>query len=226
MNDLNRFLTLLNSKVVVALTGLGLVGFVVMHMLGNLQIFEGSDALNTYAAFLRDLPILLWLARITLLVVAVVHITLAVQLALHNRAARPVAYAARHYRQASWASRTMMLTGSLLILFIVFHLLHLSAGLIDTSSPDSLDVQGHRDVYGKMVHSFRNPIFVMAYLAGQLVLGLHLSHAVPSCLQTLGLEHAVLTRLAKVAGPAVALLVVVGNLAIVFSIFLGIVQAR
>ena len=225
MSDFNRFRTLLNSKVVVALSGLGLVGFVIVHMLGNLQIFQGPGALNTYAAFLRDMPILLWSARITLLGVAVAHIGLAIQLALHNRAARPVAYTVRHYRQASWASRTMMLTGSLLLLFIVFHLLHLSAGLIDTSSPDGLDIQGHRDVYGKMVHAFRNPIFVMFYFAGQLVLGLHLSHAVPSCLQTLGLEHAVLTRLTKVAGPAVALLVVVGNLAIVFSIFLGLVQA-
>ncbi|MGQ0667841.1 MAG: succinate dehydrogenase cytochrome b subunit [Nitrospiraceae bacterium] len=224
MGYFDRFRTSLSSKVVVALTGLGLVGFVVSHMLANLQVFEGPEALNTYAAFLRDLPILLWTARLGLLGVATLHIGLAIQLALRNRRARPVAYAVRHYRHASWASRTMALTGGLLLLFIVFHLLHLTAGVVDPSFPDRLDAQGHRDIYGKVVHAFRNPFFVALYLAGQLVLGLHLSHAVSSSVQTLGLEHAAFNRLLKTAGPAIALLVVGGNLAIIFAIFLGVVR--
>ncbi len=223
MRDFDPFQTSLGSKVVVALTGLGLVGFVVAHMLGNLQVFEGPEALNTYAAFLRDMPILLWTMRLGLLSLAVLHISLAVQLALRNRRARPVAYAVRHYREASWASRTMALTGGLLLLFIVFHLLHLTAGLVDPSFPDRLDAQGHRDVYGKVIHAFRNPFFVAVYLAGQLVLGLHLSHAVSSSVQTLGLEHAAFNRLLKAAGPAIALFVVAGNLAIILAVFLGVV---
>ena len=130
MRLFNHFQTSLGSKVVVALTGLGLAGFVVFHMLGNLQIFEGRDALNGYAAFLRDMPILLWTARLGLLSIVALHIGLAVRLALQNRRARPVAYAVREYRKASLASRTMAVTGSLLLLFIVFHLLHLTAGVV------------------------------------------------------------------------------------------------
>lgn len=207
-----------------ALSGLGLVIYVVFHMLGNLQVFEGSHALNGYAAFLRDMPILLWTARIGLLSLAVLHIVLAIRLTLRNRRARPVPYAVREYRQASFASRTMAASGLVLLLFIIFHLLHLTAEVIDPSSADRLDAEGHRDVYGKVVHAFQNPFIVAIYLAGQLGLGLHLSHAVTSSLQTLGLEHAALNRLLKAAGPTVALLVVLGNIAIILAVFVGIVR--
>ena len=225
MQRSSQFQTSLSSKVAVALTGLGLVGFVVFHMLGNLQVFEGPNALNGYAAFLREMPIVLWTARLGLLAVAVVHIALAVQLALRNRRARPVAYAVREYRAASLASRTMALTGSLLLLFILFHLLHLTAGLVDPSFSNQVDERGRPDVYGKMIHAFNNPLYVALYCAGQLVLGLHLSQAVSGSLQTLGLEHAALNRLFKVAGPATALFVVLGNLMIICAVFLGLVRA-
>jgi succinate dehydrogenase cytochrome b subunit len=217
-------LTSLGSKVLVALSGLGLTGFVVFHMLGNLQVFQGPEALNTYAAFLREMPMLLWTARLGLLAIVGLHIGLAYRLAIHNRRARPVAYAVHEYRQASLASRTMALTGSLLILFIVFHLLHLTAGWVDPSFPDRLDILGHRDVFGKVVHAFQNPLFVVIYLAGQVVLGLHLSHALSSSLQTLGMEHPILDRLFRGAGPFVALLVVVGNTAIVLAVAFGVVH--
>ena len=209
---------------VTALTGLGLVIYVIFHMLGNLQVFEGPHALNSYAAFLRDMPIMLWTARIGLLSIAVVHIGLAIQLSMRNRRARPVAYAVHRYRQASFASRTMAISGTMLLLFIVFHLLHLTAGLIDPLSSDRVDLDGHRDVYGKLIHAFQNPFIVALYLAGQLGLGLHLSQAVSSSLQTLGFEHAALNSLVKAAGPSVALLVVLGNFAIILAIFLGIVR--
>lgn len=225
MQRVGWFQSSLGSRVVVSLTGLGLVGFVVFHMLGNLQVFEGPDALNSYAAMLRDMPMFLWTARIGLLGVAIFHIALAIQLALRNRRARPVGYALREYRHASVASRTMALTGSVLLVFIVFHLLHLTAGLADPSSNNRLDAGGHADVYGKVVHAFQNPLYVVIYLIGQLALGVHLSHAVSGSLQTLGIEHAAFNRLFKAAGPAVALLVVFGNLAIIFAIFLGIVRA-
>lgn len=212
------------TKVVMALSGLGLVLYVVFHMLGNLQVFEGPRALNGYAAFLRDMPILLWTARVGLLSLAVLHVVLAIRLSLRNHRARPVAYAVREYRQASFASRTMAASGLVLLLFIIFHLLHLTAGVVDPLSSDRLDVEGHRDVYGKVVHAFQNPFIVLLYLAGQLGLGLHLTHAATSSLQTLGLEHAAFNRLFKAAGPAVALLVVCGNVAIILAVFLGIVR--
>ena len=222
---LGHILTSLGSKVLVALSGLGLAGFVVFHMLGNLQVFEGANALNSYAAFLREMPILLWTARLGLLGVVSVHIGLAIRLVMRNRRARPVGYEVRDYRQASVASRTMALTGGLLLLFIIFHLLHLTLGVVDSSFTDRLDAQGRRDVFSKVIHAFQNPLFVVLYLAGQMVLGLHLSHALSSSLQTLGIEHPILDRLFRGAGPVVALLVVAGNMAIILAVALGMVRA-
>ena len=207
-----------------SLTGLGLAGFVMFHMLGNLQVFEGSHALNGYASLLRDVPVFLWAARLGLLAVAVVHVVFVVQLAQKNRRARPVAYAVRKYQNATVVSRMMTLSGSLLLIFIVFHLLHLTAGLVDSSVPNRLDAQGHLDVYGKLLHVFQNPLYVAIYVAGQCVLAMHLSHAVSSSLQTLGLEHASYNRVFKAAGPTVALLVVLGNLSIIFAVFLGFIH--
>jgi succinate dehydrogenase / fumarate reductase cytochrome b subunit len=214
----------LGCKVMVALTGLAMVGFVVFHMLGNLQIFEGREALNGYAAFLRDMPILLWTARAGLLTVALIHIWTALALAIRNYRARPIGYALRRYRQASVASRTMAVSGALLLLFIVFHLLHLTVGVVDPSYQNQLDLRGQRDVYGKMIHAFGNPWWVLLYAAGQAALGFHLSHAVSSSFQTLGLEHPALNRVFKAAGPAVAWLVVLGNLAIVLAVWIGVVH--
>lgn len=222
---LGHILTSLGNKVLVALSGLGLAGFVVFHMLGNLQVFEGANALNSYAAFLREMPILLWTARLGLLGVVSVHIGLAIRLVMRNRRARPVDYEVRDYRQASVASRTMALTGGLLLLFIIFHLLHLTLGVVDSSFTDRLDAQGRRDVFSKVIHAFQNPLFVVLYLAGQMVLGLHLSHALSSSLQTLGIEHPILDRLFRGAGPVVALLVVAGNMAIILAVALGMVRA-
>ena len=209
---------------VIALTGLGLVVFVVFHMLGNLQLFQGAHALNRYAAFLRDMPILLWTARIGLLSMAVFHIGLAVQLSVRNRRARPVGYLIHRYRQASIASRTMAISGMTLLVFLGFHLLHLTAGVIDPAFSDHLDAEGHRDVYGKVVHAFQNPFMVIIYLAGQVGLGLHLTHAISSSVQTMGFEHAGLSRLLKAFGPVIGLIVVLGNVAIVLAVFLRIVR--
>jgi succinate dehydrogenase / fumarate reductase cytochrome b subunit len=159
-----------------------------------------------------------------LLSLAVLHIVLAIRLTFRNRRARPVAYAVREYRQASFASRTMAASGLVLLLFIIFHLLHLTAGVIDPTSAGRLDAEGYRDVYGKIVHAFQNPFIAGLYLAGQLGLGLHLNHAVTSSLQTLGFEHAAFNKFFKAAGPTVALVVVLGNVAIILAVFLRIVR--
>uniref|UniRef100_UPI00117E7AE1 succinate dehydrogenase cytochrome b subunit n=1 Tax=Nitrospira cf. moscoviensis SBR1015 TaxID=96242 RepID=UPI00117E7AE1 len=212
------------KKMIMALTGLGLAGFVMAHMLGNLQLFEGPHALNSYAAFLRDMPIVLWAVRIGLLSIAVFHIGLALQLGMRNRRARPVEYTVHRYRQASIASRTMAISGMALLVFVGFHLLHLTAGVIDPGFNDRLDAEGHRDVYSKVVHAFQNPFVVLLYLAGQLGLGLHLNHAIASSIQTMGFEHAGLNRLLKALGPVIGLIVVLGNVAIILAVFLGIVR--
>jgi succinate dehydrogenase / fumarate reductase cytochrome b subunit len=188
-------------------------------------VFQGPDALNSYAAFLRDMPMALWSARLTLLGIVAVHIGLSVRLAIQNRRARPAGYVTHRYRRASLASRTMAFTGSLLVLFIVFHLLHLTAGVVDPSVHNRLDFRGHRDVFGNVVHAFQNPALVVIYLIGQVALGFHLSHALSGSLQSLGLEHPMLDRLFRGAGLLVAMLVVVGNAAIVLAIAFGLVRA-
>jgi succinate dehydrogenase / fumarate reductase, cytochrome b subunit len=220
----SHFQSSVGKKMVMALTGLGLVAYVMIHMLGNLQVFEGPHALNRYAALLRDMPIVLWGARIGLLSLAVFHIGLALHLSLRNRRARSVEYAVHRYRQASVASRTMAISGIALLVFLGFHLLHLTAGVIDPSFSDRLDPEGSRDVYGKVVHAFQNPFIVVIYLIGQVGLAVHLSHAISSSLQTLGVERAALNRLLKGVGTAIGLLVVLGNVAIILGVFLGIVH--
>jgi succinate dehydrogenase cytochrome b subunit len=219
-----HILTSLGSKILIALSGLALAGFVVFHMLGNLQVFQGQEALNSYAALLREMPMALWGVRLTLLAILAVHLGLSIRLAVHNRRARPAGYVVREYRRATLASRTMALTGSLLVLFVVFHLLHLTAGVVDPAAHNRLDIRGQRDVFGNVVHAFQNPLLVVIYLVGQAVLGLHLSHALSSSLQTLGMEHPMLDRLFRGAGPLIAMLVVAGNTAIVLAIAFGLVH--
>src|SRR5262245_61932521 len=113
-----------------ALTGVGLFGFVVAHMIGNLQVFLGPDALNGYAVFLKSKPTLLWGMRLGLLVLVYLHILTAVQLTLRNRAARPERYDSGKPYKATFASRTLLLSGLVLFAFIVYHLMHFTVGLV------------------------------------------------------------------------------------------------
>ena len=130
---LGRALTI-SSKYVVALTGLALTGFVLIHMLGNLLVFVGREQLNNYAHTLKSNPGLLWTARLGLLVMFVVHIYLALQLKLKNRAARPTAYVFQHTEEASFASRTMVWSGLAILFFLLYHLAHFTLGLTDSGA--------------------------------------------------------------------------------------------
>jgi succinate dehydrogenase / fumarate reductase cytochrome b subunit len=120
----------LGSKYVMAITGLLLIGFVIAHMAGNLLVFAGPDALNAYAHALKDKPALLWTARIGLLLVFVVHVVLGIRLTLQNRAARPTPYAYEDTLSASWAARHMLLTGLVLLAFVIYHLGHFTLGAV------------------------------------------------------------------------------------------------
>ena len=120
------------SKFLVALTGLGLTGFVYVHMAGNLLVFQGPAALNDYAQFLKDHAGLLWTARIGLVTLFIIHIGLALRLTIRNQAARPTRYVHEETVQASWASRHMALTGLVILAFVIFHLLHFTRGSIQS----------------------------------------------------------------------------------------------
>jgi succinate dehydrogenase / fumarate reductase cytochrome b subunit len=216
--------TTVGAKFVVAVTGLGLLAFVIAHMLGNLQIFLGPDALNAYAQFYKDHAALLWTARLVLLAFLIVHMALAIQLALRNAAARPTRYVYQHTEYASLASRTMVVTGLAVFFFIVYHLLHFTVGVTNPDDFALRDSLGRHDVYGMVIAGFRNPFITGAYVLAQLFLFMHLSHAVPSTFATFGLNRPRWDRGLRRAGLAVAYGIAIGNIAIPLSVLFGLVK--
>jgi len=216
--------TSVGSKYVMALTGLGLMGFVLVHMLGNLQIFLGKQAHNDYAHHLEESPVLVWTARAGLLTIFVLHIVLGVRLWLWNRSARPTRYFYEDTVQASWASRHMLLTGLVILAFVIFHVLHFTLGVIYPEyfarhPPD--DPQKQRDVARMVVDGFHQWPVSLGYVVAQLVLGLHLWHGAGSWLQSLGWSGRRWLRVVQGFGAAFALLIVVGNCSIPLAILFG-----
>ncbi|MFN9742960.1 MAG: succinate dehydrogenase cytochrome b subunit, partial [Acidobacteriota bacterium] len=214
----------LGKKYVMAVTGLGLYLFVIIHMLGNLQIFLGAEALNAYAALLKSNPGVLWGARIGLLAIVALHITSALQLASINRKARPVGYATGKPVASTFAQRTILASGLIILAFILFHLAHYTLGLVDPSFLDLHDEIGRHDVYGMVRQGFSNPLVSVFYIVAMGLLLLHLSHGVSSLFQSLGLRSkktvGVFDKLAKGS----ALLLFIGNSAIVIAVLFGLIK--
>lgn len=220
------------AKLIVALTGLGLATFVVFHMIGNLKVFSGPDAINGYAYFLKhDLGALLWIGRAGLLAIFVLHLALAIRLKLRSAAARPVPYQYPGNVQATISSRTMIWTGIVVGLFTLFHLAHFTFGWVHGAeiAPGTVvnylelkDAQGRHDVYSMVVAGFRNPFLSGLYIAAQIALFIHLLHGVQSAFQTLGLKNRRFASAIRVLGWLVALTILIGNLAIVIGVMAGL----
>jgi succinate dehydrogenase / fumarate reductase cytochrome b subunit len=200
-----------------ALTGLVLFGYVVGHMLGNLQIYLGPAALNAYAVKLREMPALLWGVRLLLLVSVALHVWAAVSLTRTNIAARPVGYRERGNRESTYASRTMRWSGVILLLFIVYHLLHLTLGTVHPSF-----VPG--DVFHNVVSGFQVGVAPFFYVLAMLALGLHMFHGVWSLMQTVGLSHPRYDRLRYAFAALVTAAVVLGNLSFPIAVMTGLVK--
>lgn len=211
-------------KAVVAVTGLLLVGFVVAHMLGNLQIFMGQEQLNWYAHKLQSTPLLLWPARFFLLAVVVLHIFFSIQLAIENKKARPISYAVKDTVQASLASRTMVVSGILLTFFIIYHLLHFTFGLTHPEIFHLVDAKGRHDVYAISVLSFQNWLLSGAYVVAMFFLCFHLSHGLASFPQSLGLNNDKYQPCLKRMAKAVSAIIFIGNSSIPLSVFFGFVK--
>jgi succinate dehydrogenase / fumarate reductase, cytochrome b subunit len=214
----------IGGKVTMAVTGLMLFGFVVSHLLGNLQILQGPDKLNGYAKWLHDLGPLLWVARIGLLVIFVLHVATAIRLSRANKAARPVPYERPNTVQATMASRSMLLSGMSLLVFVIYHLLHFTFGVTNPSHHE-LKAQGAggHDVYAMVTTSFGNPAIAIAYAAFMVVLFLHLSHGIQSMAQTIGFHHARYTPMIKTVSFLVALAIAGGNALLSLSVLFGLV---
>ena len=199
-----------------AASGLVLYGFVVVHMIGNLQVFMGAHAINAYGEFLHGFlhGQGLYLARAVLVLAALLHVWAAVSLTLSNVTARAVGYREWQARESTYASRTMVWSGPLLLAFLIYHLAHFTTG---AAHPEF--VPG--DVYRNVVVGFQNPFASAFYILAMLALGLHMYHGFWSMLQTLGLSHPRWNRVRRGVSAVLAFGVVAGNISIPLAVLLG-----
>ncbi len=206
-----RFLTSsIGAKILMAVTGLILVLFVFGHMLGNLQVFLGADALNAYGHFLQSNLELLWPVRIVLALSVLLHGIAAFAVWLGNRSARPVKYVKNDYRVTGYAARTMIWGGIIVALFIGYHLAQFTLLWTNPHFADLVDAKGRHDIYAMVILGFQNVPVAILYMVAVAALALHLSHGIPSFLQTLGFRHPKYTPAIEKIGPALALILFAG----------------
>ncbi|MGI8991966.1 MAG: succinate dehydrogenase cytochrome b subunit [Bryobacteraceae bacterium] len=205
------------KKAVMAVTGVILFGFVVGHLIGNLQIFQGREKLDAYAAFLHVEPALLWAVRLILLASVILHIVASIQLSRLNQTARPVAYTRTNRSHSSYASRTMMWSGPIIAAFIVYHLLQFTFGVLQP------DYQEGR-VYDNVVHGFQQPIVSIAYIVAMIFLCMHMYHGLFSMFQSLGVSHPSYTPRIRWVAAFAAILIAAGNISIPVAVMAGIVH--
>lgn len=210
------------AKIIMALTGLGLWVFLIGHLLGNLQMFQGPDAINQYGVFLRELlhGAAIWVVRAGLIVVFVVHIAMGVRLAALNRAARgPVQYQKKKALRTTFASLTMASSGFFMLAFLVFHLGHFTWGIVDEQAFALKDSKDRHDIFRMLWVAFKNPSLVAIYIVGQGIVLAHLFHGTVSLWQSMGLHHGSWSPALRVAGRAIAALIFIGNVTIPLAIF-------
>lgn len=211
------------KKIMMAVTGLILYGFVLGHMVGNLKVYQGREAFNHYAEGLRSFGApffghgqLLWIIRIVLLISLIIHIVAVLQLTRQSKAARKHSYKKFDGLEFSYASRTMLWGGLLLLAYIVYHLLHLTLGTVHPNF-----IPG--DAYNNFVVGFQQWPASVAYIVAMIPLALHMYHGFWSMLQTLGANNPKYNRLRRPIALTLALAVAVLNIMFPVSVLLGIV---
>jgi len=205
------------KKAVMAVSGCILFLFVIGHLIGNLQIYEGPEKLNHYSVFLHSLPALLWAIRITLLVMVVLHVWSSVQLGLRNLEARPVGYVKKTATGSSYASRTMYWSGPIILAFVIYHLLDFTFGTVNPRFEEG-------NVYGNVVASFQLIPVSTFYIFAMLLLCLHLYHGLWSMLQSLGIHHPRYTPILRRCAAVVATMIAAGNISIPIAVMAGLVK--
>ncbi len=217
----------IGKKLIVAITGIMLVGFLLGHMTGNLLVFQGREDLNDYAEFLHHFlhGWGIWVARLGLIGAFFLHIVATISLTRQNREARSSKYACDATVQASASSRIMIWSGLTVIAFVVFHIFHFTirvdpdlAGMKDPAQPD------RHDVYGMVIAGFKNPLVVLFYIVSISLLCSHLSHGIASVFQTLGLRTRKTEGLVKTIGLAVSVILWLGFLSIPFLVVTGVIE--
>jgi len=227
---LDLYSTAVGKKYAMAISGVALMGFVLFHMIGNLKMYLGAAELDHYAEFLKQLlyPLapkesVLWILRAGLLGMLVLHLHAAWSLTVLNRAARPVKYqSARDYEEASLASRSMRLSGIVVFAFIVWHLLDLTFGVVNTVGTDGEFVR--TEVYANVVRSFERWPVALFYIVANLLLGLHLSHGAWSIFQSLGWNNPRFNAWRRAFARGFAAVVVIGNVSFPVAVLIGVVN--
>ena len=224
----------IGKKAIMAVSGLIGIGFLVLHMYGNLKIFEGQEYFNAYAAGLRTLgaPIfgyshLLWIARLVLLAAVILHVVMAYQLTRQDLGGRPrqIRYAVKKDVQATYASRTMRWGGVLLLLFIIYHIMNLTLGVVGYGPGGyrAEDTEGFH-AYENVINAFSNPLATIFYVIAMLALGLHLYHGFWSLFQTLGLNNYRIDRILRIGAGAVAVILTLGFIVVPLAVLFGVVS--
>jgi succinate dehydrogenase / fumarate reductase, cytochrome b subunit len=214
----------IGKKAVMAVTGVILFGWIFLHMIGNLKLYMGPEHMNEYARFLRGMGSpavpeagMLWISRIVLLVAVALHIHAAYALTMMNRQARPLGYRDRSYEAATYASRTMRWGGVIILLFVIYHLLHLTTGQLHNNFIEN-------DPYHNVVAGFKVWWVAAAYIVANLALGFHLYHGLWSMFNSLGLNHGRFNRWRRYFATAFALVIAAGNISFPLAVLIGLVR--
>jgi len=211
--------TTVGKKAVMAVTGVILFGFVVGHLLGNLQVFEGPDKLNRYAALLKSLPALLWTTRIVLFTSVILHIWSSFQLWLLQREARPIGYVKKTNLNSTYASRTMQWSGPIILAFVIWHLLQFTFGTVHPGAPFD-----EHNVYNNVVLGFQVWPVALFYIIAMVMLCYHLYHGLWSMFQSLGFSHPVYTPVLRTLAKVVAILLAIGYISIPVAVLAGLIK--
>jgi len=219
------------NKVIMAVTGFILLAFITGHALGNLQLYLGKEAYNTYAHFLqKGIGELIWVIRITIIISIVLHIYTSVKLKFLNLSAKPKKYLIKKYVKSTIYSRNMIYTGILIFLFLVYHLLHFTLGKIMPSAYGQfenygvMNLQVRQDVYQMVVMGFSNIWIALSYIVAVSFLGFHLTHSLQSGFQTLGLGGDKFTPIAIYISRIIAVIITVMFLAAPMGVIFGLIQ--
>ena len=198
-----------------------MLGFLIGHLVGNLQVFLPPEHINKYAAFLHSIGEIIWMVRLALIAAVVLHVIFTIKLAIENRAARPRKYEKTNRVQARISTRTMVWSGSYILCFIIVHLLHFTAQTIHPQYRQWLDEAGRADVYRMMIVGFSDPLMAGFYILGMILLCAHLSHGIGSIPQTIGLRTKRAASFFTNGGRVLSLALALGFISIPSAVLFG-----
>jgi len=211
-------------KIIMAVTGIVLVAFVCVHLLGNSSVFIGADAINAYAQKLHSLGPFVWVFRLVMLAAFALHIVFGIQLTLENRAATPEANVQVKRLKTGFGAETMIVSGLVMLAFVIYHLLHFTVRVTNPDIYVPLGNSGMVDVYVMVVNGFKSVLPVIIYLVGMAFLFLHVSHGFQSLFQTLGLSNDKSLPVMGMLSKLVGFVLLVGYISIPLLVVAGLIK--